>query len=365
MKYLDEFRDPELARALIARVKDAASRIDRTVRVMEICGGHTVAFCKYGIHAVLPENVRLISGPGCPVCVTPGNVIDEALWLASQPDVMVFTFGDMLRVPGSRGTLHDAAHSGKGVRMIYSPLQATEYAAVNPGQTCVLLGVGFETTAPVLAAAILAAEEQQLQNFCYRPAGKLTPPAMRALLDDETTAIDGFIAPGHVTTVIGADAYRFIGEEYEKPCVVSGFELCDVLDALCRVLEQLAGDRHHVEIQYTRSVTMEGNRKAQKVLEDVFCIIDDTWRGLGIIPLSGYGLSKRYSRYDTAGRFDMPDFAEYEPPGCRCGDVLRGVCIPPECPLFGTGCTPDHAIGPCMVSSEGSCAAYYKYGVQL
>lgn len=365
MKYLDEFRDPELARALIARVHDAASRIDRSVRIMEICGGHTVAFCKYGIHATLPGNVRLISGPGCPVCVTPGNVIDEALWLASQPDVMVFTFGDMLRVPGSRGTLHDAAHSGKGVRIIYSPLQVTEYAAANPDTTCVLLGVGFETTAPVLAAAILAAEAKGLHNFYYRSAGKRTPPAMRALLDDETTAIDGFIAPGHVTTVIGADAYRFIGEEYGKPSVVAGFELCDVLDALGCVLEQLAEGRHHVEIQYTRSVTREGNRKAQNVLEDVFCIIDDTWRGLGIIPLSGYSLSERYVQFDSAGRFEMPVFEESEPPGCRCGEVLRGICIPPECPLFGTRCTPDHAVGPCMVSSEGSCAAYFKYGVRF
>jgi hydrogenase expression/formation protein HypD len=364
MKYLDEFRDPELAKALIGRVNEAASRIDRTVRVMEICGGHTVAFCKYGIHAILPENVRLMSGPGCPVCVTPGTVIDEALWLAAQPDVTVFTFGDMLKVPGSQGTLNDAAHSGSGVKIIYSPLQVTEYAAAHPETTCVLLGVGFETTAPVLAAAILAAEAKGLDNFYYRSTGKLTPPAMRALLDDESTAIDGFIAPGHVTTIIGADSYRFIGEEYGRPSVVAGFELCDILDSLARVLDQLGAGRHAVEIQYTRSVTREGNRKAQAVLDSVFTIADDTWRGLGMIPLSGHDLSKAYERYDVKARFTVPAFEDQEPPGCKCGDVLRGVCLPPECPLFGTACTPDHAVGPCMVSSEGSCAAYYKYGVR-
>ncbi len=270
----------------------------------------------------------------------------------------------MLRVPGSKGTLMEAGQRGEKVQMMYSPLQAVEYAEAHPERTTILLGVGFETTAPVLGAAILAAAERGLDNFFYRSAGKLTPPAMRALLDDPETILDGFIAPGHVTTIIGADAYGFIGEEYGKPSVVSGFELCDVLDSLARILNQLAEGRHEVEIQYTRSVTKEGNLKAQALLERVFRIVDDAWRGLGTIPDSGHALSEEFKKYDVRQRWKIPEFKAQEPPNCRCGEVLKGICIPPECPLFGKACTPAHAVGPCMVSSEGSCAAYFKYGIR-
>ncbi len=364
MKYLDEYRDAGLARALLARLHEAARGLRRPVRIMEICGGHTVALCRAGVHAVLPPHVQVMSGPGCPVCVTPRATVDQAIWLARQPDTVVFTFGDMLRVQGSLGTL--GAHAGRAgsVRMMYSPLQAVEYAAAHPAHTCVMLSVGFETTAPALAAALLSAAGRGLENFLVLSAGKQTPPAMRALLCDPQVALDGFIAPGHVTTVIGADAYRFIADEFGKPCVVAGFEVCDLLDALARVVAHVAGGTHAVEIEYTRSATWAGNEKAQAVVARVFEPCDTAWRGLGVIPASGYAVREEFARYDAARALAIPRHASDDPPACRCGDVLRGICAPPACPLFGTACTPEHAVGPCMVSSEGSCAAYYTCGVR-
>ncbi|NLF38004.1 hydrogenase formation protein HypD [bacterium] len=361
MKYLDEFRDPSLARALLGRLNSAAGRLDRPVRVMEICGGHTAALLRTGIHSVLPERVRIISGPGCPVCVTASTVIDAAIWLCGRPGVHVFTFGDMVRVPGSHTSLANSAREDS-LHIIYSALQAVEFAQQHPDATCVLLGVGFETTAPTLATAVTAAAAAGMGNFFFLAAGKLTPPAMRALLQDEEQVIDGFIAPGHVTTIIGAHAYRFIGEEFKRPCVVSGFELCDLLESLAMVIEQIADGRCDTEIQYGRSVTFEGNRKAQAVIARVFDVAGDVWRGLGMIPLSGYKLRSEFAGLDALGRLDVPAFEPHEPHGCKCGDVLRGVCMPQDCGLFGIGCTPEHPIGPCMVSSEGSCAAYYRYG---
>jgi hydrogenase expression/formation protein HypD len=294
------------------------------------------------------------------VCVTPSETIDAAIWLARQPDVCVFTFGDMLRVPGATGTLADAATAGS-VQMMYSPLQAVEYAQKHPATTVVLFGIGFETTAPTLAAALETAAQAGLVNFFMLAAGKMTPPAMRALLGDAGNVIDGFIAPGHVTTVIGADAYRFIPDAYGKPCVVAGFELCDLLDALGMLVAQLALNRHEVEIQYKRSATCAGNPRAQQAIADVFVPVDSAWRGLGMIPLSGYALAPAYGRFDVRTRFDLPAFPPAHAPGCRCGDMLRGICVPTDCPLFDKACTPDTPVGPCMVSSEGSCAAYYKY----
>lgn len=364
MKYVDEYRDQRLARGLLARLHAAARGLRRPVRIMEICGGHTVALCRAGIHAVLPPNVRVVSGPGCPVCVTPRETVDQALWLVEQPGVVLFSFGDMLRVHGARGTL--GAHAGRDgrVRIMYSPLQAVEYAAAHPACTCVMLAVGFETTAPALAAAVISAAERGLKNFRLLSAGKQTPPAMRALLRDPDVCLDGFIAPGHVTTVIGAKAYQFIDEEFGKPCVVAGFEVCDLLDALVRVVTHLAAGTHAVEIEYTRSATWAGNEKAQAIMAQVFEPCEARWRGLGSIPASGYAVNKAYASFDVTQTMNVPQLASDDPPGCRCGDVLRGICTPPECPLFGAACTPDHAAGPCMVSSEGSCAAYYSCGVR-
>lgn len=364
MKYVDEFRDAGLARALLGRLHAAAAKLTRPIKIMEICGGHTVALCRAGVHAVLPEKVRVVSGPGCPVCVTPGAIIDEAIWLAEQRGVVIFSFGDMLRVRGSRRTLGELVGRNGSVRMMYSPLQAIEYAAEHRSEVCVLFAVGFETTAPALAAAVVQAAERGLKNFYVLTAGKQTPPAMRALLQDAEVALDGFIAPGHVTTVIGAQAYRFIGEEFGKPCVVAGFEVCDLLDALGRVVEHVAARRAAVEIEYTRSATWEGNRKAQELIARVFESCDAEWRGLGWIGRSGYKLGSDFEGFDARGRLGVPEFRTADPPECRCGEVLRGVCVPPECPLFGRACTPEHAVGPCMVSSEGSCAAYYLYGVR-
>lgn len=364
MKYVDEFRDAHMARGLVVQLHAAAAALPRPVRIMEICGGHTVAICRNGLHAVLPDNVRLVSGPGCPVCVTPSSLIDAAIWLAQQPGVQVFTFGDMLRVPGSTTTLAQVNEHTHSVQMIYSPLQVVQYAGDHADQRCVLLGVGFETTAPMLAAAVAQAAERTLPNFFYVSAGKMTPPVMRALLQDAGVALDAFIAPGHVTTVIGAAAYQFIADEYHKPCVVAGFEVCDILDALVRIVQQLARREPRVEIEYTRSVTHAGNLKAQALLAQVFMPCDAAWRGLGVIPHSGYALQSAYARYDAHKAFALPVVAEIEPAGCRCGEVLRGVCLPYECGLFGKGCTPTRPVGPCMVSSEGSCGAYFRFGVQ-
>lgn len=364
MKYVDEYRDERLARGLLARLHEVARGLQRPVRIMEICGGHTVALCRAGVHAALPPDVRVVSGPGCPVCVTPRETVDQALWLAQQPGVVLFTFGDMLRVQGARGTLGAVAGRDGNVRIMYSPLQAVEYAAQHPKHTCVMLAVGFETTAPALAAAVISAAERGLNNFFVLSAGKQTPPAMRALLSDPQGALDGFIAPGHVTTVIGANAYRFISDDFGKPCVVAGFEVCDLLDALVRVVSHLAAGTHAVEIEYTRSATWEGNPKAQAMLARVFEPCDAVWRGLGSIAASGYAVRPEFAAFDALRKYAVPPMPSDDPPGCRCGDVLRGVCTPPECPLFGSACTPEHAAGPCMVSSEGSCAAYYSCGVR-
>ncbi len=361
MKYLDEFRDPELAKSLVVKLKEVAEKLPKTVNIMEICGGHTMAICKYGIHDILPKNIRLVSGPGCPVCVTPGNIIDTAIWLSHQPETKIFTFGDMMKVPGSQGSLMESGKGRKNVKMIYSPLQAVEFAEENPDINCVLLGVGFETTAPMLAAAVKQAFEQERKNFYFLSAGKLTPPAMRALLENENVKLDAFIAPGHVTTIVGANSYKFIEKEFKRPAVVAGFELCDLLAALIKIIEQLVENRHEVEIEYSRTVTFDGNKKAREIIEEVFVSVDDNWRGLGLIPLSGYRLREKYSECDVMKNFDVPEFPNTEPDGCRCGDVLRGICLPNECSLFGKKCTPDHAVGPCMVSSEGSCAAHFRF----
>ncbi len=362
MKFIDEFRNPEIAKKLIARIHNSVQKLTSQKTIMEICGGHTVALFKFGIHDLLPEKIKLVSGPGCPVCVTTNKTIDKAVWLAKQPNVKLFSFGDMMRVPGSLGTLTDVSGNGEKVKMIYSPLQAVDYAAKNPDSLCVLFGVGFETTVPTHAAAVLAAKKLGLKNFFLLSAGKLTPPAMQALLEDKNVKLDAFIAPGHVTTIIGANAYKFIEEDFKKPCVVSGFELCDLLESLVKIIDQLVNNEHKVEIQYTRTVTFEGNKKAQEIIEKVLIPADTNWRGLGEIPRSGFKVNNASSEFNAENFFDIPDFPDDEPVGCRCGDVLKGICVPIECGLFGKKCTPEHPVGPCMVSSEGSCGAHYRFG---
>jgi hydrogenase expression/formation protein HypD len=366
MKYLDEFRDPRVAKALIKEVEAAAARIDGQVKLMEICGSHTVSIFRAGIKAVLPENVKMISGPGCPVCVTAMSDMDRMIAIAEKgadDKVIIATFGDMIRVPGTRTSLERAIADGADVRITDSPLESVRWAEENPDRPVVFLGVGFETTSPTIAASVEQARIKDLDNYFVYPAFKLLPPALAALLTAEDTAIDGFLCPGHVSVMLGADAYRPAAAAYQKPCVIAGFEPLDILLGISKLCAQLADNKHEVENAYGRAVTDGGNTTAMELLFKVFTPADTPWRGLGTIPESGLRFRDDYSAFDAVARFDLESVETGgEPAGCACGDVLRGVMDPPQCPLFDNGCSPEMPIGSCMVSSEGSCAAWYRYG---
>jgi len=369
MKYVDEFRDPKTAKALVERIHRSASRIvrhrDASVKIMEICGSHTVAIFRSGIKALLPDNVVLVSGPGCPVCVTAMEDMDRMIALSDptrKEDVIVATFGDMIRVPGTRTSLEMEKAGGADVRIASTPLEALKWAQDNSDKPVVFLGVGFETTSPTVAATVLKARELGLRNLFVYPAFKLLPPALTALLESPDAAIDGFLCPGHVSVMLGADSYRPVAAKYGKPCVIAGFEPLDILLGLSKVCDQLANNLHEVENAYGRAVTNEGNRKAMSMLMEVFKPEDAPWRGLGNIPASGLAFRDEFSSFDAVGRFDL-DMVEAgpEPHACACGEVLRGMIHPVDCPLFGIECTPENPVGSCMVSSEGSCAAWYRY----
>jgi len=351
-------RDPQAARALAEAIH---ARSTRPTRLMEFCGGHTHAILRFGIPDLLPPTVELRSGPGCPVCVTSAADLDRAIALAQVPDVILTTFGDMIRVPGSRASLAQAKAEGADVRVVYSPLDALRIARQNPDRPVIFLGVGFETTAPMIASAVLAAEAEGLENFFVFSTHKLTPPATRAILDAGEVALDGIIGPGHVTTVIGSDSWRFLPDDYSIPVAVAGFEPLDILRAVLALVEMAEEGRPDVRNAYARSVHPEGNAAAQQVLTQVFEVADAEWRGFGIVPASGLRLRETYGRFDAARVFPVEVPPAREPPGCRCGDVLRGVILPTECPLFSKVCTPQNPVGPCMVSAEGACAAYYRY----
>ncbi|MFN2270094.1 MAG: hydrogenase formation protein HypD [Anaerolineae bacterium] len=353
------FRDPAAARALAEAIR---ARSTRPTRLMEFCGGHTHAILRFGIPTLLPPTVELRSGPGCPVCVTSAADLDHAIVLAQIEDVILTTFGDMIRVPGSRTSLAQAKAEGADVRVVYSPLDALSIARENPARPVIFLGVGFETTAPMVASAVLAAEAEGLTNFYTFSTHKLTPPATRAILNAGEVALDGIIGPGHVTTVIGADAWRFLPDDYSIPVAVSGFEPLDILRAVLALVEMVEDGRHDVANAYTRSVRLEGNPAAQQAMARVFKVADAQWRGFGTVPASGLQIREEYARFDAARAFPVEVAPTREPPGCRCGEVLRGILLPPECALFGKVCTPQNPIGPCMVSAEGACAAYYQYG---
>lgn len=330
---------------------------------MEFCGGHTHAILRYGIPSLLPPTVELLSGPGCPVCVTAAAELDRAIALAKVEGVILTTFGDMVRVPGSGGaSLAQARAAGADVRVVYSPLDALEIARQNPARPVVFLGVGFETTAPMSASALLAAHAEGVGNFYLLSMHKLTPPATRAILDAGEVALDGIIGPGHVTTVIGADAWRFLPDRYGIPCAVAGFEPLDLLQAVLALVEMVTAGHADVVNTYARSVRPAGNPAALAAMAEVFEVADTEWRGFGVIPASGLRPRQAYARFDAARAFDVTVAPAREPPGCRCGDVLRGVLSPPDCALFGRLCTPQNPVGPCMVSAEGACAAYYQYG---
>jgi len=359
MKYLDEYRDPELAKKLIASIK-ATSR--REVRLTEVCGTHTVAIFRSGIRGMLPENISLLSGPGCPVCVTPNEDIDTAIAIARQEDTILATFGDMIKVPGSRSSLEIERAEGADIRVVYSSLDALEIARQNPRKKVMLFGIGFETTSPTIASAVLSAESENMDNFFVLVSHKLIPPAMKALLDAEDVRIDGFLCPGHVSAIIGSRPYEFIPEDYGVPCVIVGFEPLDILHSILMAIRQLESGNARVEIGYRRAVRPEGNITALKILEQVFEICDAPWRGLGLIPRSGLRFRKEYGRFDARSAFGVDVSASSEPEGCLCGEILRGAKMPPDCQFYGEACTPDNPIGPCMVSSEGTCAAYFRYG---
>jgi hydrogenase expression/formation protein HypD len=359
MKFVDEFRDPALARKLLSRIE---GRSRRPIRLMEFCGGHTHAIMRYGLRSLLPPTVDLRSGPGCPVCVTANADLDRAIALSRVPDLILTTFGDMIRVPGSRESLQDAKASGADVRLVYSTLDALQIARENPARPVVFLGVGFETTAPTVAAAILQAQAESLQNFSVLSLHKLTPPATRAILDSGEIALDGIIGPGHVTTIIGADAWEFLPSEYGIPVAVAGFEPLDILRAVADLVDMIEDEEPAVSNSYARSVSQRGNLTAMEVMGRAFEGGAADWRGMGVVPDSGLGIRSELERFDAACIYHVDPGPTKEHKGCRCGDVLRGTVTPPECPLFAKACTPVRPIGPCMVSAEGACAAYYQFG---
>ena len=361
MKYIDEYRDPALAKALLGRIMQTARALDRNISIMEVCGSHTQAIGRYGIRKMLPGNIRLISGPGCPVCVTSIHDVDLSIYLAGRPNVIFATFGDMLRVPGTAGgSLQQLKAQGADIRVVASPLDSITLAQDNAGKHVIFMGIGFETTSPTIGAMVMRARKLGITNVSVFSVHKVIPPAMQALINDPSIKIDGFLCPGHVSIIIGAAAYTFIAEA-GKPAVITGFEPIDVLEGILMILEQILAQRPAVAIQYGRGVSPDGNAKARAVLADVFSAMDAEWRGLGTIPGSGLVFQETYQAFDALKRFEVPEIHSAEVKGCACGDVLRGAIVPDECPLFGKGCTPVNPIGPCMVSGEGSCAAYYKY----
>ena len=366
MKVLGRLNDPKLSRQMLHRVRDTAARVTerlgRPVLLMEVCGTHTTLFSRTGLRGLLADLVELRSGPGCPVCVTSAADIEALMALARLPGVILTSFGDMVRVPGTTGSMESARARGADVRIVYSPADAVDLARANPGREIVFAGVGFETTAPMVAAAILQARGQRLNNFSVYSLHKLVPPVMRVLLECGDVPVDGFILPGHVCTVTGGRAFDFIGDEYAVPAVVTGFTLVDVLDALDTLLNQLLIGSAGVANSYRWVVRDEGNQRAREIMQTCFYPVVVSWRGLGNIPASGLAIREDFARFDAGQRFPVAVPPAKEPPGCRCGDLLRGRITPPECKLFNRKCTPLTAVGPCMVSTEGACAAYRGFG---
>ena len=358
MKFLDEYRDGEAARSY---AREIARITTRPWTLMEVCGGQTHAIVKFGIDELLPKSLNLIHGPGCPVCVTPLELIDKALEIAARKDVIFTSFGDMLRVPGSRTDLLSVKATGGDVRIIYSPLDALKIAANNPTKQVVFFGVGFETTSPATAMAVYQAARSGLKNFSLLVSHVLVPPAMEAILSSPERRVQAFLAAGHVCTVMGFEEYLPIAAKYRVPIVVTGFEPLDILQGVLMCIEQLESGRFEVENQYSRSVRREGNQPAQKLVQEVFRVVPRKWRGVGEIPASGLGLSEAYAEFDAEHRFGVTNLQVEEPAECQSGRVLQGLIKPHECPAFGTRCTPEHPLGATMVSSEGACAAYYRY----
>lgn len=358
MKYLDEFSNPELARILLDRIRATTTK---RWAIMEVCGGQTHSIIRHGIDQLLPDQIEMIHGPGCPVCVTPLEIIDKALEIAARPNVIFCSFGDMLRVPGSSKDLFRIKSEGGDVRVVYSPLDALELARANPDREVVFFGIGFETTAPANAMTVYQAERLGVRNFSLLVSHVLVPPAIAAIMESPQCRVQGFLAAGHVCTVMGTAEYPPLAEKYRVPVVVTGFEPLDILEGIRRTVEQLESGRHEVDNAYRRAVTPEGNTTAQAMLADVFEVTDRAWRGIGVIPASGWRLSERYREFDAEHRFAVTDLHTAESSICRSGEVLQGLIKPHECAAFGKQCTPRNPLGATMVSSEGACAAYYLY----
>jgi len=352
------FKDPTLAKGLIKSINAWAP--EHAV-LMEVCGTHTVAIARNGIRNLMPEGTRLSSGPGCPVCVTANKDIDTVIALSRVPRVIITTFGDMTRVPGSTSSLNREQSNGADVRIVYSPLDALTIARENPDRPVVFVGVGFETTTPLVAAAIKRAQAMDLQNFSVFAAHKNMPGALEAIINDPQLQVDALILPGHVSTIIGVEPYQFLAKKYGIPGVITGFEAVDVLQGIAMLMKQLHDGRAEIEIAYARGVMPEGNPVARAAIDEVFEPCTATWRGLGDIEGSGYRIREQFARFDALRRFDLDIEPTQDPKGCRCGDVLRGIMAPSDCPLFRKVCMPENPVGPCMVSSEGSCAAYFRY----
>ena len=361
MKYIDEYRDPDLVRSLSAEIE---RKLTSPVRIMEVCGTHTMAIFRHGLRRILPDKLQLVSGPGCPVCVTPPGLIDAFCRVAGCKDVIITTFGDMIRVPGSSGSLADTRAAGADIRIVYSPADAIEIARDNPAKLVVFIAIGFETTIPLIAASILQAYREDIKNFCIFPANKIMPPALKILMQDASLNIDGLLCPGHVSIITGSEAFSFLAEDYGLSCAVGGFEPADILLAILALLEQINEGSPRVDNCYARAVTSSGNIKARELIEEVFISVDSRWRGLGIIAGSGLVPKQRYADFDVTRRLGIQVAELDEPPGCLCGEILKGRKMPNECPLFGKTCTPSAPIGPCMVSNEGTCAAWYRFGME-
>ncbi len=355
----DRFMDKQAVQSLIEEIRRLAQR---PMRFMEVCGTHTMSIFRHGIRTLLPKEIELVSGPGCPVCVTPVGQIDQMINLSLIPGVAVATFGDMLRVPGSKGSLAEARARGGQVEVVYSPVDALMLAKDQPNGTICFLGIGFETTTPSVAATILQARENRIRNFCVYSTHKLMPPALDALMAEPDLDIDGLLCPGHVSTIIGTQAYGPISEKYGLPCVVAGFEPLDILLGVYMLVRQVVDGRCQVENAYERAVSAQGNERARRVTEAVFEPVGSRWRGLGFIDASGLALREEFGELDARCRFELKEIDIPDPKGCRCSRIIKGIETPGACPLFSNVCTPLHPVGPCMVSSEGTCAAYYKYG---
>jgi hydrogenase expression/formation protein HypD len=358
MKYIDEFRNEAYARIILDKIK---GRSDRKLNIMEVCGTHTTSIFRYGIRGLLPENIRLISGPGCPICVTPQSYIDTAIELSLFRNVIIATFGDLMRVPGKGGSLYTRRTEGGDIRVVYSPMDAMFIAKSNPSKKVVFLSVGFETTSPMTAITAIESIKNNIKNLFFLTAHKIVPPVLRSLAEDKDLRIDGFLLPGHVSAIIGEEPYAFLCEEYGIPGVIAGFEPVDILKSIDTLLDMIYKGQHEIKNDYKRIVKRQGNTKAKEYLNEVFKTCESRWRGIGIIPESGHEFNDMYKKLDALKHFKIEHKDYNEDSACRCGEILRGKISPIECTLFGGKCSMDNPLGPCMVSSEGTCGAYYRY----